>query len=67
MTDDDDLPFSFNHVCDVLGLDPGYLRRRLRRWQEAHASTIALTASPISSQAEPVVDAAVHPILSGMR
>jgi len=31
-------PFSFRHICDVFGLDVGYLRRGLRRWREAQAS-----------------------------
>jgi hypothetical protein len=25
-------PFSFRSICDVFGLDPGYLRRGLRQW-----------------------------------
>jgi hypothetical protein len=32
--------FSFNSVCSALGLDPGYLRRGLKRWEEhARAAT----------------------------
>jgi len=32
--------FSFNSVCSSLGLDPGYLRRGLKRWEEhARAAT----------------------------
>lgn len=27
-------PFSFENVCDALGLDPHYLRRGLQRWRE---------------------------------
>jgi hypothetical protein len=26
-------PCSFRNICDVLGLDPGYLREGLRRWR----------------------------------
>jgi hypothetical protein len=26
--------FSFESICDVLGIDPGYLRRGLRQWRE---------------------------------
>jgi hypothetical protein len=26
--------FSFNSVCSSLGLDPGYIRRGLKRWEE---------------------------------
>ena len=32
MGPDVDWPFSFENVCDVLGLDPGCLRSGLRRW-----------------------------------
>jgi hypothetical protein len=28
------LPFSFGHVCEVLGINPANLRYRLRRWRE---------------------------------
>lgn len=32
--------FSFNSVCSSLGLDPGYIRRGLKRWEEhARAAT----------------------------
>lgn len=27
--------FSFKHICEVLGLDPDYVRRGLLRWKEA--------------------------------
>jgi len=26
--------FTFESICDVLGIDPGYLRRGLRQWRE---------------------------------
>ena len=26
----DDWIFSFNNICEILGLDPDYIRRRLR-------------------------------------
>ncbi len=29
------VPFSFEHICEVLDLDPSYLRTGLRRWREA--------------------------------
>jgi hypothetical protein len=32
--DDDDRPFSFRAVCDVLELDPKSIRNGLARWQE---------------------------------
>lgn len=31
--DDSDSPFSLHNICDLLELDPGYIRRRLREWQ----------------------------------
>jgi hypothetical protein len=30
-------PCSFRNICDVLGLDPGYIRQGLRRWREQRA------------------------------
>jgi len=32
--DDTTWPFSFLNLCSALGLDPGYIRRRLRHWRE---------------------------------
>jgi hypothetical protein len=32
LSDDDRWPFSFVSICAVLGLEPAYLRRGLRRW-----------------------------------
>ena len=32
----DDHLFSFENVCEVLGLDPPYVRRLLLQWKEAH-------------------------------
>jgi hypothetical protein len=34
MAQDRRWPFSFENVCDALGLDPAYLRTGLRRWRE---------------------------------
>jgi hypothetical protein len=31
-------PFSFVNICVVLGLDPGYIRLGLKRWQQQHAT-----------------------------
>jgi len=28
-------PFSFENICDALALEPGWVRRLLRRWQAA--------------------------------
>ena len=44
-----DAIFAFNSVCEVLGLDPNYLRHGLRRWkanalpQQSHAKVYELT------------------------
>ena len=31
-------PFSFENICDALALEPGWVRRLLRRWQAAQTS-----------------------------
>ena len=31
-----DWPFAFENICDVLGLDPHYLRQGLLHWKEKH-------------------------------
>ena len=31
-------PFAFENICDVLGLDPHYLRQGLLRWKEKHSA-----------------------------
>jgi hypothetical protein len=47
-----DAIFSFNSVCEVLSLDPNYLRLGLRRWkanalpQQSHAKVYKLTPRP---------------------
>jgi len=33
--EDDDHLFSFENVCEVIGLDPPYVRRLLAQWKEA--------------------------------
>jgi hypothetical protein len=40
----EDWPFSFENICTVLGLDPGFLRNGLARWKEQH-QTAARPAS----------------------
>lgn len=34
LSDETEWPFSFVNICAVLGLDPAYLRRGLRRWKQ---------------------------------
>ena len=36
-SDDIEWPFAFVNVCQGLGLEPQYIRRGLRGWQEGHA------------------------------
>lgn len=31
--EENDWPFSYDNVCGILGIDPDYLRRGLRRWE----------------------------------
>ncbi len=54
-TPGDDFPgFTFEYICDVLGLDPDYLREGLTRWREKqlvfgtarHPTVPALAAAP---------------------
>ena len=40
-SDDWRWPFSYRNVCEVLGLDPGYLRRGLMRWKDHQSSRTA--------------------------
>lgn len=35
-TDNYNCLFSFDHICAVLGLDPEYIRRGLKRWRQDH-------------------------------
>lgn len=50
-------PYSFENVCDVLGLDADYVRGRLCRWRQAHgvgtsaASGPRVAAAPAGSDA----------------
>jgi hypothetical protein len=36
VTPGSDWIFSFDHVCETLGLNPAYLRRGLLQWRETH-------------------------------
>ncbi len=36
VSDETRWPCSFRNICDVLGLDPGYLRQGLHRWRDRH-------------------------------
>jgi hypothetical protein len=34
MSSDSNLPFSFENICMVVGLDPSYVRRVLHTWRD---------------------------------
>ena len=38
-----DWPFSFRNICEVLGLDPFFIRRGLRHWKEAQNGADLIT------------------------
>jgi hypothetical protein len=48
-----DAILSFEYVCGVLGLEPGYLRRQLQLWQDQQM-TRAAAAHPRRSHGPPV-------------
>ena len=52
MADHDPLPFSFSEVCEVLGINPCYLQRRLRAWREQRLSPTTTIAQNGRSSAE---------------
>jgi hypothetical protein len=39
-------PFSFEHVCDALALDPDYIHQGLCRWRQAARARIACQRQP---------------------
>jgi hypothetical protein len=50
--------FSFEYICDVLGLDPDYLRRGLRDWGDAQlanglAKVLAQVGAPATTAFHP--------------
>jgi hypothetical protein len=48
-SDEADRVFAFVHVCDMLGLDPGYLRRGLLKWAAAHKSEALRERQPAAA------------------
>ncbi|MBM4264335.1 MAG: hypothetical protein FJ145_23290 [Deltaproteobacteria bacterium] len=40
--------FSFEHVCAVLGLSPGYLRRMLLKWKESTSTENAQSSTTLA-------------------
>ena len=52
--------FSFDNVCDMLDINPEYMRRGLRQWKERRASQRAeALANQEASQSEPAADAPI--------
>jgi len=47
-----DGPFSFETICDALGLDPDYLRSGLRRWVENHGKRARTDVRPAATPAK---------------
>jgi hypothetical protein len=50
--------FSFEYICDVLGLEPDYLRRGLRNWGDAQ---LAKGLTKVLSAAGAPIPRAFHP------
>jgi hypothetical protein len=40
-SDDVHWPFAFLRVCDALGLDPAYVRRKILQWQESSSRRVS--------------------------
>ena len=49
--------FSFDSICEILGLHPGYVRRGILEWRKRHAPTLGRSAAfrPQARFAEPIV------------
>lgn len=50
MEKNSDWPFSFENICEVLGLNPAYLRQGLLRWKQKklpHLQLVKATKSPL--------------------
>jgi hypothetical protein len=51
--DDQRWPFSFLNVCNVLDIDPAYIRRGLKQWREKNVA--AKTATPLETSASGLI------------
>src|SRR5262249_32883704 len=63
-------PCSFRNICDVLGLDAGYLRQGLRRWrgdQQANPGPSTAPRPPFRRRRGPRPRATARPIGLGRR
>jgi hypothetical protein len=52
--------FSFENICDSLGLEPTYLRQGLVRWKQAALASSARPASSVNRWASKRVNSAVN-------
>lgn len=69
-SDDWRWPFSYRNVCEVLGLDPGYLRQGLTRWKDQQSSlaTVSIESSASINGRSNVNRAAIAgPVEAGVR
>jgi hypothetical protein len=58
MVEDADAPLRFEDVCDLLGIDPSYLRERLREWRarqlaRAHTARARRLRQPVTRAGAP--------------
>lgn len=56
--DDHDQPFSFVHICLVLGLEPAYIRLGLRRWGQDILARPQRKQRRVASRRQPLMLAA---------
>ena len=57
-SNDDRWPFSFVNICLALRIDPGYLRLRLRQWQQRPPTRIKLKKQRVVSRTRSLLVAA---------
>lgn len=65
MSEESARPFSFDHVCDVVGLNADYLRRLLRQWRDREL--VARGLSPHTGEGACVELAAMGPADVGVQ
>jgi hypothetical protein len=50
---DETARFTFEYICEVLGLDPDYLRQGLERWREAQLAAGIARLRPVAPPSSP--------------
>ncbi len=65
MSEESARPFSFDHVCDVLGLSADYVRRLLRQWRDRELAARGLL--PHTGEGARVELAAIEPADLGVQ